>query len=197
GYMAPEYASNGRLTYKADIYSFGIVALEIVSGKSNTKYMTNDEYFCLLDWANVLKEQGNLLDLTDPILESNYSKKEVLRMLNIALLCTNRSPALRPMMSVVVGMLKGQLPVQESSVVGSPRTDDTRSSASGGISYGSQTNTSTSSQETTLVEMSKSLAEVPWQGDSTISTNYYTIKKEEEIRDTEVARNSLILLIST
>ncbi|KAI3968551.1 hypothetical protein MKX01_007861 [Papaver californicum] len=170
GYLAPEYASSGRLTYKADIYSFGIVALEIVSGKSNTSYMTNDECLCLLDWANVLKEQGNLLDLIDPILETNYSKKEVLKMLNIALLCTNRSPTLRPMMSTVMGMLQGRLPVQESSVVCSPRTDDTRSSASEGISYNSQTHMSTSSQGGTLLEMSNSSVGDPWQADSTFST---------------------------
>ncbi|KAI3926455.1 hypothetical protein MKW92_007921 [Papaver armeniacum] len=184
GYMAPEYASSGRLTYKADVYSFGIVALEIVSGKSNTTYMTDDEYFCLLDWANVLKEQGNLLDLVDPILKSNYSKKEVLRMLNIALLCTNRSPALRPMMSTVVGMLKGRLPVQESYVVSSARTDDTMSSASAsaseGISYDTQIHT-TSSQGSTLLEMTNSTVEDPRQADSTFST-YYSTKQEDETR---------------
>ncbi|KAI3879794.1 hypothetical protein MKX03_000413 [Papaver bracteatum] len=159
GYMAPEYASSGRLTSKADIYSFGIVALEIVSGKSNTNYMTNDECFCLLDWANVLKEQGNLLDLIDPILKPNYTKKEVLRMLNIALLCTNRSPTLRPMMSTVVGMLKGRLPVQEPLAVCSLRTDDSRSSASEGISYDSQIHVSTSWQGSSLLEMTNSSAE--------------------------------------
>ncbi|XP_026406762.1 probable LRR receptor-like serine/threonine-protein kinase At1g53440 [Papaver somniferum] len=186
GYMAPEYASSGRLTYKADIYSFGIVALEIVSGKSNTSYMTNDECFCLLDWANVLKEQGNLLDLIDPILKPNYSKKEVLRMLNIALLCTNRSPTLRPMMSTVLGMLKGRLPVQESLAVCSPRTDDSRSSASSeGISYDSQIHVSTSSQGGTLLEMTNSSSEDPWQADSTIST-YYSMKKKKKLEDTEV-----------
>ncbi|KAI3879796.1 hypothetical protein MKX03_000415 [Papaver bracteatum] len=175
--MAPEYASSGHLTYKADVYSFGIVALEIVSGK----YMTDDEYFCLLDWANVLKEKGNLLD---PILKSNYSKKEILRMLNIALLCTNRSPALRPMMSTVVGMLKGRLPVQESYVVSSARTDDTMSSASAseGISYDTQIHTSTSSQgSSTQLEMTNSTVGDPWQADSTIST-YYSTKKEDETR---------------
>ncbi|RZC74184.1 hypothetical protein C5167_049662 [Papaver somniferum] len=50
GYMAPEYATSGHLTYKADIYSFGVVVLEIVSGKKNTKYRPNDECTCLLDW---------------------------------------------------------------------------------------------------------------------------------------------------
>lgn len=51
GYMAPEYALWGHLTYKADVYSFGIVVLEIVSGKSNKNYMPSDNCFCLLDWV--------------------------------------------------------------------------------------------------------------------------------------------------
>ncbi|KAI3879790.1 hypothetical protein MKX03_000409, partial [Papaver bracteatum] len=55
----------------------------IVSGKSNTSYIPKDEFIsCLLDWAYVLEEEGNLLD---PILNSDYSKEEVLRMLSTAL----------------------------------------------------------------------------------------------------------------
>ena len=49
--MAPEYAMRGYLTDKADVYSFGIVALEIVSGKSNTNYRPKDEFVYLLDWV--------------------------------------------------------------------------------------------------------------------------------------------------
>ena len=49
--MAPEYAMHGYLTDKADVYSFGIVALEIVSGKSNTPSQPMQEYFSLLDWV--------------------------------------------------------------------------------------------------------------------------------------------------
>ena len=50
--MAPEYATRGYLTDKADVYSFGIVALEIVSGKSNTNYRPKEEFVYLLDWVN-------------------------------------------------------------------------------------------------------------------------------------------------
>ena len=50
--MAPEYAMRGYLTDKADVYSFGIVALEIVSGKSNTNYRPKQECVYLLDWVN-------------------------------------------------------------------------------------------------------------------------------------------------
>ncbi|XP_035549616.1 probable leucine-rich repeat receptor-like serine/threonine-protein kinase At3g14840 isoform X5 [Juglans regia] len=107
GYMAPEYAMRGYLTDKADVYSFGIVALEIVSGKSNTSHRPKGESLQLLDWALVLKEKGNLLDLVDPRLGSNYMKDEVMRLINVALLCTNVSAAVRPTMSLVVSMLEG------------------------------------------------------------------------------------------
>jgi hypothetical protein len=49
--MAPEYATRGCLTRKADIYSYGVVTLEIVSGMSNTNSMSNEEYLHLLDWV--------------------------------------------------------------------------------------------------------------------------------------------------
>ncbi|KAG7600465.1 Protein kinase-like domain superfamily [Arabidopsis suecica] len=112
GYMAPEYAMRGYLTDKADVYSFGVVCLEIVSGKSNTNYRPKEEFIYLLDWAYVLQEQGSLLELVDPDLGTSFSKKEAMRMLNIALLCTNPSPTLRPPMSSVVRMLEGKIKVQ-------------------------------------------------------------------------------------
>ncbi|KAF8028851.1 hypothetical protein BT93_E1501 [Corymbia citriodora subsp. variegata] len=111
GYMAPEYAMHGYLTEKADIYSFGIVALEVVSGRSNTSYQKKEKCFYLLDWAGALKERGNLMDLVDQRLGSHFDKEEVLAMINVALLCTNVTPALRPPMSSVVSMLGGKVAV--------------------------------------------------------------------------------------
>ncbi|XP_043699674.1 probable LRR receptor-like serine/threonine-protein kinase At1g07650 isoform X2 [Telopea speciosissima] len=113
GYMAPEYAMRGYLTNKADVYSFGVVALEIVSGKSNTNYRPKEEFVYLLDWAYVLQERGSLLELVDPNLGSQYSSEEAMVMLNVALLCTNASPTLRPIMSQVVSMLEGRTDVQD------------------------------------------------------------------------------------
>ncbi|KAK9688737.1 hypothetical protein RND81_09G007600 [Saponaria officinalis] len=112
GYMAPEYAMRGYLTDKADVYSFGVVVLEIVSGTSNTSYRPKEEFVYLLDWAYVLQEQGSLLELVDPTLGPNYPKEEALTFLNLALLCTNLSPTLRPTMSSVVSMIDGKIPVQ-------------------------------------------------------------------------------------
>nr|XP_010924703.1 probable LRR receptor-like serine/threonine-protein kinase At1g53430 isoform X1 [Elaeis guineensis] len=116
GYMAPEYAMRGYLTDKADVYSFGVVALELVSGMSNTNYRPKEDFVYLLDWAYVLQEQGSLLELVDPNLGSNYPKEEALQMLNLALLCTNPSPTLRPTMSTVVSMLDGKTPVRVPEV---------------------------------------------------------------------------------
>ncbi|KAL3522576.1 hypothetical protein ACH5RR_015410 [Cinchona calisaya] len=113
GYMAPEYALWGYLTYKADVYSFGIVALEIVAGKSNMAYRPSDDYVCLLDWALVLQKRGSLLELVDPRLGSNFDEEEALRMIKVALLCTNPSPALRPTMSTALSMLEGHITIQE------------------------------------------------------------------------------------
>ncbi|XP_041027313.1 probable LRR receptor-like serine/threonine-protein kinase At1g07650 [Juglans microcarpa x Juglans regia] len=113
GYMAPEYALWGFLTYKADVYSFGVVALEIVAGKSNMKFGPNESYVCLLDWALVLQQKGNLVELVDPKLGSEFNVEEAIRMIKIALLCTNPSPALRPTMSATVSMLEGQTAVDE------------------------------------------------------------------------------------
>ncbi|XP_019078076.1 probable LRR receptor-like serine/threonine-protein kinase At1g07650 isoform X3 [Vitis vinifera] len=113
GYMAPEYALWGYLTYKADVYSFGVVALELVAGKNNMKYRPNEDCFCLLDWAFVLQQKGNLMELVDPKLGTEFKKDEAIRMIKVALLCTNPSPALRPTMSAVVSMLKGQTVIQE------------------------------------------------------------------------------------
>ncbi|KAI9083594.1 hypothetical protein K1719_034536 [Acacia pycnantha] len=113
GYMAPEYAMHGYLTDKADVYSFGIVALEIVSGRINTIHRAKEEAIYLLDWARILKEKGELLELVDPRLGSNFDKEQVTVMIQVALLCTNITPALRPTMSSVVSMLEGKRVVEE------------------------------------------------------------------------------------
>ncbi|XP_021287456.1 probable LRR receptor-like serine/threonine-protein kinase At1g53430 [Herrania umbratica] len=142
GYMAPEYAMRGYLTDKADVYSFGVVLLEIVSGKSNTNYRPKEEFVYLLDWAYVQQEQGNLLELVDPSLGSNYSKEEALRMLNLALLCTNPSPTLRPSMSSVVSMMEGKIAVKAPTIKRKDADQDARFKAFEMLSHDSQTNVS-------------------------------------------------------
>ncbi|KAM0063239.1 putative protein kinase RLK-Pelle-DLSV family [Helianthus debilis subsp. tardiflorus] len=113
GYMAPEYALRGYLTDKADVYSFGIVLLEIVSGTPNTVDRLKENHFILLDRAIDLKTTGDLMELADPRLDSVYDVQEMAVVINIALACTAISPNDRPAMSSVVSMLEGRMVPQE------------------------------------------------------------------------------------
>lgn len=88
GYMAPEYAIRGHLTDMADIHSFCVVALEIVSGNRNRSCREEQEFYFLVDWAYVLQERKSLLELVDPDMCSEYSTEEVIVILNVTLLCT-------------------------------------------------------------------------------------------------------------
>uniref|UniRef100_A0A0D3BIW5 non-specific serine/threonine protein kinase n=1 Tax=Brassica oleracea var. oleracea TaxID=109376 RepID=A0A0D3BIW5_BRAOL len=115
GYMAPEYVLWGQLTEKGDVYSFGVVAMEIVSGKSNTKHKGTADHISLLNWALSLHQKGNILEVVDPILEGHFDRKEAVRMINVALVCTNSSPALRPTMSEAVKMLEGVIELTQVS----------------------------------------------------------------------------------
>ncbi|CAH2034360.1 unnamed protein product [Thlaspi arvense] len=113
GYMAPEYILWGQLTEKADVYSFGVVAMEIVSGKSNTKHNGTDDHVSLINWALTLQQKGDTLEIVDPMLEGVFNSKEAVRMINVALVCTNSSPSLRPTMSEAVQMLEGVIEITQ------------------------------------------------------------------------------------
>ncbi|XP_031249199.1 probable LRR receptor-like serine/threonine-protein kinase At1g56140 [Pistacia vera] len=110
GYLAPEYAMRGHLTEKADVFSFGVVALEIISGRANSDTSLDREKIYLLEWAWNLHEVNQSLELIDSKL-SEYNEIEALRVIKVALLCTQASPMLRPTMSRVVNMLAGDIEV--------------------------------------------------------------------------------------
>lgn len=118
GYLSPEYAMRGHLTEKADVFSFGVVALELVSGRRNTETSLPQKMVYLLEWTWHLYEQGRPLDLMDPEIESTRSNEEVLRVIEVALLCTQAVPTMRPPMSRVVAMLTGD--VEEIPVASRP-----------------------------------------------------------------------------
>ncbi|KAB2623553.1 LRR receptor-like serine/threonine-protein kinase [Pyrus ussuriensis x Pyrus communis] len=109
GYMAPEYAIQGHLTDKADVYSFGIVVLEIISGKIRL----DKKGFYILDWVHDLKSKGNLMNLVDRRLGSEFNNEEMIATINVALQCCNLASELRPTMSEVMSMLEGKVVVQE------------------------------------------------------------------------------------
>ena len=109
--------------------------------------------------AYVLHEQGNILELVDPILGSNYSEEEAAKMLNLSLLCTNPSPTLRPSMSSVVSMLEGKIAVQAPIVKKSSMNQDMRFKAFEKLSQDSQSHVSAFSQES---QVQGSISNGPW-----------------------------------
>ncbi|XLR64908.1 hypothetical protein S83_015580 [Arachis hypogaea] len=102
--MAPEYVILGKLTEKADVYSFGVLAIEIVSGKKIRSIVQNSISLLHEVWS--LYETKKLCEIVDLSLEGNYPAEEACKLLKIGLLCAQASPELRPSMSQVVKMIK-------------------------------------------------------------------------------------------
>ncbi|XVE50436.1 hypothetical protein DITRI_Ditri01bG0162300 [Diplodiscus trichospermus] len=108
GYMAPEYALEGVFSVKSDVFSFGVLMLEILSGKKNTGfYQTNS--LNLLGYAWDLWTSKRPLELMDSVMQDNSSANAAIRYINIALLCVQERAADRPTMSDVVLMLSNEL----------------------------------------------------------------------------------------
>jgi len=112
GYLAPEYALLGQLTKKADVYSFGVLMLEIVSGRSSSKSAFGTDLLVLVEWVWKLREEGRLLDIVDPELIA-YPEDEVIRFIKVALFCTQAASNQRPGMKQVVEMLSKEVILNE------------------------------------------------------------------------------------
>ncbi|RWR96261.1 putative leucine-rich repeat receptor-like serine/threonine-protein kinase [Cinnamomum micranthum f. kanehirae] len=169
GYMAPEYAMHGYLTDKADVYSFGVVTLEIVSGKNITSFRPKGDHIHLVDWAYVLQAKGNLLELVDLKLGPEFNKDEAIRMINVALLCTNSSPTLRPTMSALVSMLEGHAVIQE--VVSDPSLSTGIWNFKATIDHYERVQTQSPSPSQTLI----SSVDRPWTDSSTSAQDLYPV----------------------
>uniref|UniRef100_A0A7N0VE03 non-specific serine/threonine protein kinase n=1 Tax=Kalanchoe fedtschenkoi TaxID=63787 RepID=A0A7N0VE03_KALFE len=108
-YLAPQYAMRGHLTEKADVFGFGVLALEIVSGRPNC-INSDQKQMYLLQWDWGLYENSCGLELVDPKLLS-FSAQEVRRVIRVALMCIQSRPATRHPMSRVVAILSGDADV--------------------------------------------------------------------------------------
>ncbi|XP_078152662.1 cysteine-rich receptor-like protein kinase 6 isoform X3 [Carex rostrata] len=105
GYMAPEYAMRGHFSIKSDVFSYGVLVLEIITGKKNSGTFENDETEDLLSFVWQHWTNGTITVVADPSLGQRYSRSELLRCTQIALLCVQDNSANRPSMSTVAVML--------------------------------------------------------------------------------------------
>ncbi|PIA61819.1 hypothetical protein AQUCO_00200071v1 [Aquilegia coerulea] len=146
GYMAPEYVVRGKLTEKADVYSFGVLVIEVVSGRKNNSF-SQDTSILQLVWNHYMSV--TLFEAVDPALAGTFEDEEASRVLHIGLLCTQASPELRPAMSTVVKLLTSNhdLPqptpppfLNSSSMQGSSKSSEVHDSQLGPDSRSSGNN---------------------------------------------------------
>ncbi|KAJ6842452.1 receptor-like serine/threonine-protein kinase SD1-8 [Iris pallida] len=109
GYMSPEYAMGGFFSLKSDVYSYGVLILEIISGKKNSGTYPFPAYINLVAHAWSLWNEGKALELVDESMSNSFSEVEVLRCIKVGLLCVQELPADRPLMSSVMVMLGADL----------------------------------------------------------------------------------------
>ncbi|GLT24857.1 hypothetical protein SLA2020_000240 [Shorea laevis] len=105
GYMAPEYVMNGQLSVKADVFSFGVLVLELISGQRNSTFSSHSEAQSLLEWVYKLYKKGRSLEMMDSAIAASAVPEQVAMCIQIGLLCTQGDPQLRPTMRRVVVLL--------------------------------------------------------------------------------------------
>lgn len=105
GYMAPEYVMYGHLSVKADVFSFGVVVLELISGQKNSNFNRDPDSRSLLEWGYKLYKKGRSWEIMDPALAQSAVPDEIAMYVQIGLLCTQSDPQLRPTMQQLVVML--------------------------------------------------------------------------------------------
>ncbi|KAH6790517.1 hypothetical protein C2S51_005523 [Perilla frutescens var. frutescens] len=109
GYMAPEYALQGRFSEKSDVYSFGVLLLEILSGRRNTSFYNDEQAQSLTAYAWKLWSEENIIKLVDPLVYDEQYKVEIMRYVLVGLLCVQETAQDRPSMSAVQSMLSNEI----------------------------------------------------------------------------------------
>ncbi|RZC09282.1 G-type lectin S-receptor-like serine/threonine-protein kinase SD1-1 isoform B [Glycine soja] len=136
GYMAPEYAVDGQFSIKSDVFSFGILLLEIVCGNKNKALCHENQTLNLVGHAWTLWKEQNALQLFDSSIKDSCVISEVLRCIHVSLLCVQQYPEDRPTMTSVIQMLGSEMDMVEPKEPVSIAADTSSISQSQSLSFG-------------------------------------------------------------
>ncbi|KAJ4703334.1 receptor kinase 3 [Melia azedarach] len=109
GYMSPEYAMEGRFSEKSDVFSFGVLLLEIVSGRKNTSFYQHEHCLSLLGYVWKMWNENNIVTLIDPVISDPCFHSEIFRCIHVGLLCVQEFTKDRPNVSAVISMLNSEI----------------------------------------------------------------------------------------
>ncbi|KAJ7968436.1 G-type lectin S-receptor-like serine/threonine-protein kinase [Quillaja saponaria] len=109
GYMSPEYAMEGLFSEKSDVFSFGVLLLEIVSGRKNTSFYDDDMSLTLLGFAWKLWNEENVTPLISLEIYDQYFRNDILRCIHIGLLCVQELARDRPTVATIISMLHSEI----------------------------------------------------------------------------------------
>ncbi|XP_058756968.1 G-type lectin S-receptor-like serine/threonine-protein kinase At1g11300 [Vicia villosa] len=109
GYMSPEYAMQGLFSDKSDVFSFGVLLLEIISGRRNSSFYNCENSLTLLGFVWIQWTEDNILPVIDPGIYDHIHYKSVSRSIHIGLLCVQEFSTDRPTMAVVISMLNSEI----------------------------------------------------------------------------------------
>ncbi|KAK2453463.1 putative receptor protein kinase [Trifolium repens] len=183
GYMAPEYLMHGHLSVKADVYSYGVLVLELITGHRNSSSDSAFNGDNLLNWAYKLYKKGKWVEMVDPTVVSSVTVTEqVETCIRVSLLCIQGDPQLRPTMGRVVLMLSKKPPshMEEPTRPGVPgsrykrrlprsrtpfTTDDENDSSASHIDTSNfDTTTTTTNSNSSATRTSSATAQVDTKG---------------------------------
>ncbi|KAD4179297.1 hypothetical protein R6Q59_022832 [Mikania micrantha] len=118
GYMAPECLITGRATKESDVFSFGVVALEIACGRKPIEYKAQEKQVRLIEWVWELYGNGTLLEAVDPRLGSDFEEEEIKRLMIVGLWCVHPDSEYRPSMRQAIKVLtfEASLPLLPSKM---------------------------------------------------------------------------------
>lgn len=109
GYLAPECAMHGEVSESCDVYSFGVLLLQLVSGKKPIEKVDSAQKVAITEWALPLVREGKFSEIVDSRLNGDYVEGELKMLVLVGLVCAQNEPEKRPTMLEVAALIKGEM----------------------------------------------------------------------------------------